>query len=57
MKILLVEDDDRIARPLRGQRTKRKNLYAKCKNLADINIKCTMILAKVITLKSGINQE
>lgn len=29
-----------------GQRTKRNKLYAKCKNLADINIKCTVILAR-----------
>ena len=36
-----------------GQRTKRINVYAKCKNLTDINIKCTMILAKVLAMKSG----
>ena len=40
-----------------SQRTKRKKLYAKCKNLSDINIKCTMILAKVLARKSSINQE
>jgi len=37
---------------VRGQRTKGINVYAKCKNLADINIKCTVILAQVIALKS-----
>ena len=42
-----------VARSHWGQRTKRANLYAKCKNLADINIKCTVILAQVIALKLG----
>jgi hypothetical protein len=37
----------------RGQNSKRKNLYAKRKNLADIDIKCTMILTKVMSLKTG----
>ncbi len=38
---------------IRGQRTKQINVYAKYKNLVDMNVKCTMILAKVLAMKSG----